>query len=144
MREGKYEIGRFDDRLIEGMVSMLADWNLEIKPTWLTCIPSNRHPDLVPDFARRLADRLGIEFIPCIEKVKDNEPQKTMENSAKQALNLDGAFEVDEELVKEEPVILFDDMLDSRWTMTVGAWLLRKAGAGEVVPIALAFTANDN
>ena len=144
VRVGKYETGRFDDCLIEGMVSMLADWNLEIKPTWLTCIPSNRHPDLVPDFAQRLADRLGIEFIPCIEKVKDNEPQKTMENSAKQALNLDGVFEVNEELVKDEPVFFFDDMLDSRWTMTVGVWLLRKAGAGEVVPIALASTANDN
>jgi len=67
-----------------------------------------------------------------------------MENSAKQALNLDGVFEVNEELVKDEPVFFFDDMLDSRWTMTVGAWLLRKAGAGEVVSIALASTANDN
>lgn len=144
VRAGKYETGRFDDRLIEGMVSMLADWNFEIKPTWITCIPSNRHPDLVPDFSQRLADRLGIEFIPCIEKVKNNDPQKSMENSVMQARNLDGVFEVDEELVKDEPVFFFDDMLDSRWTMTVGAWLLRKAGAGKVVPIALASTANDN
>ena len=144
VKEGKYDAGRFDDRLIEGVNSMLADWEVELQPTWLTCIPSNRHPELVPDFACRLADRLGIEFVPCIEKVKNNEPQKTMENSAMQALNLDGVFEVNEELVKGEPVFLFDDMLDSKWTMTVGAWLLRSAGSGEVLPIALASTANDN
>jgi len=144
VQEGKYETRRFDDRLIEGVVSMLNDWGLELRPTWLTCIPSSRHPELVPDFAQRLADRLGIEFIPCLKKVKDNEPQKAMENSAMQALNLDGVFEVDKTLVKDDPVFLFDDMLDSKWTMTVGAWLLRGAGTGEVVPIALASTANDN
>ena len=144
VKEGKYDAGRFDDRLIEGVISMLADWEVELQPTWITCIPSNRHPELVPSFACRLADRLKIEFIPCIEKVKNNEPQKTMENSAMQALNLDGVFKVNEELVKDEPVFLFDDMLDSKWTMTVGAWLLRSAGSGEVLPIALASTANDN
>ena len=144
VKAGKYETGCFDDRLADGIVSMLAEWETEVHPTWLTCIPSNRHPELVPDLARRIADRLGIEFIPCIKKAKDNEPQKTMENSAMQALNLDGVFEVDEELVKAEPVFLFDDMLDSKWTMTVGAWILRRAGSGEVVPIALASTAKDN
>jgi ATP-dependent DNA helicase RecQ len=144
VKEGKYEKGCFDDRLIDGIVSMLSEWKLDVQPTWLTCIPSTRHPELVPDFAQRLADRLEIEFIPCIKKVKDNKPQKDMENSAKQALNLDGVFEVDENLVKDEPVFLFDDMIDSRWTMTMGSWLLRHAGAGKVVPIALASTANDS
>ena len=144
VQEGKYKTGRFDDRLLDGVRSMLAEWEVELRPTWLTCIPSNRHPELVPDFARRLADRLGIEFISCIKKVKNNAPQKMMQNSAMQALNLDGVFEVDRNLVKEDPVFLFDDMLDSRWTMTVGAWLLKMAGAGAVVPLALASTANDN
>jgi ATP-dependent DNA helicase RecQ len=37
-------------------------------------------------------------------------------------------------------VSLIDDMVDSRWTMTVAAWLLRKDGGGEVYPLALALT----
>ena len=37
-------------------------------------------------------------------------------------------------------VLLVDDMVDSRWTITVASWLLRSNGSGEVFPIALALT----
>ena len=33
-----------------------------------------------------------------------------------------------------------DDMVDSRWTMTVATWLLRTNGSGDVFPLALALT----
>ena len=36
------------------------------------------------------------------------------------------------------PVLLVDDLVDSRWTMTVAARLLRRAGAPAVLPFALA------
>ena len=36
------------------------------------------------------------------------------------------------------PVLLVDDVIDSGWTMTVAARLLRRAGAGAVLPFALA------
>ena len=36
------------------------------------------------------------------------------------------------------PVLLIDDIVDSRWTMTVAAWLLRSNGNGEVWPLVLA------
>jgi ATP-dependent DNA helicase RecQ len=36
------------------------------------------------------------------------------------------------------PVLLLDDVIDSGWTLTVGAALLRQAGAGPVFPVALA------
>ena len=35
-------------------------------------------------------------------------------------------------------MLLVDDIVDSRWTFTVIAALLRDAGAGRVFPIALA------
>jgi ATP-dependent DNA helicase RecQ len=38
------------------------------------------------------------------------------------------------------PCLLVDDMVDSRWTFTVAAWLLRQHGAGPVFPLALAQT----
>jgi ATP-dependent DNA helicase RecQ len=37
-------------------------------------------------------------------------------------------------------VLLVDDMVDSRWTLTVAAWLLRSHESGVVWPLALAQT----
>jgi ATP-dependent DNA helicase RecQ len=36
------------------------------------------------------------------------------------------------------PILLVDDLVDSRWTMTVAARALRMAGASAVLPFALA------
>jgi ATP-dependent DNA helicase RecQ len=38
-------------------------------------------------------------------------------------------------------VLLVDDVVDSGWTLTVLAALLRQAGSGPVLPLALASTA---
>jgi len=38
------------------------------------------------------------------------------------------------------PVLLVDDLVDSRWTMTVAGRLLKRAGARAVLPFALAAT----
>ena len=61
-----------------------------------------------------------------------------MNNSFQQAGNLDGAFSVDEDTVPEGTVFLVDDMVDSRWTFTVIAALLRQIGCPAVFPLALA------
>jgi ATP-dependent DNA helicase RecQ len=97
-----------------------------------------RHQTLVPDFAQRLASALHLPFHPVIRKTAERPPQKDMANSAHQALNLDGAFQIVGGTVPRGPVLLVDDIVDSRWTMTVGAWLLRSHGSGEVFPLALA------
>ena len=39
------------------------------------------------------------------------------------------------------PVLLVDDLVDSRWTLTVAGRLLRQAGAPAVLPFALAAAA---
>ena len=36
------------------------------------------------------------------------------------------------------PVLLVDDLVDSRWSLTVAGRLLRRAGAGTVLPFVLA------
>ena len=142
VEKGKYQEGRFSDQLVEDCVKLLNDWKPEPEPKWVTCVPSRDHPDLVPNFARRLADALGIPFHIVLEDTgRKREQQKWMRNSHWQARNLDGAFRVNARLtgkIYREPVLLVDDMADSRWTMTVCAWLLRTHGAGEVWPLALA------
>jgi ATP-dependent DNA helicase RecQ len=39
------------------------------------------------------------------------------------------------------PVLLVDDLVDSRWTLTVAGRALRLAGSGPVLPLALASVA---
>ena len=64
-----------------------------------------------------------------------------MENVVQKARNLDGAFSMPPDATRDplfsEPVLLVDDIVDSGWTLTVAAWLLRRAGCGEVHPLAL-------
>lgn len=138
VREGKYRQGRFPDDLIEGCARMIERWGPEPKPTWLTCVPSLKRPELVPDFASRLAAYLRIPFAPCVRKVKENRPQKEMLNSFQQAHNLDGVFEINNKSMPQGPAILLDDLVDSKWTFTVIAALLCKAGCPAVFPLALA------
>jgi len=131
----------FRDELVEAMSEMIQErWCPNPKPTWLTCIPSKRHPDLVPTFAGRLADRLGIPFYPVIVKINETAPQKEQENSFFQCQNLDGVFEIIGD-VPNGPVLLVDDAIDSGWTLTIVSALLRKAGSGIVYPTTLTSTA---
>ena len=56
-----------------------------------------------------------------------------MANSTQQARNIDGSLRVIARgPLPAGPVLLVDDMVDSRWTLTVAAWLLRSHGSGEV------------
>ena len=67
-------------------------------------------------------------------------PQKTMQNSAQQLQNLDGAFEALPDTILPGPCFLLDDIVDSRWTFTIGGYLLKEAYAAEIFPISLAST----
>jgi ATP-dependent DNA helicase RecQ len=145
VRRGKQQGQHFDEQLVEAGARLIRDrWNPVPAPVWVTCVPSRRHLTLVPDFARRLARKLGLPFLECIRKVNDTEPQKTRANSFQQAQNLAGAFVVDAAKVRAEPVLLVDDMVDSRWTFTVLTLLLRRVGSGPVYPFALADTSSED
>lgn len=143
VRQGKYADGRFADDLVAACVKMVGEWNPQPYPAWVSCVPSLRHPVLVPDFANRLAAALGLPFHLLIEKTDNRPEQKTMENSAQQARNIDGSLQLNALAVPTGPVLLVDDMVDSGWTLTVSAWLLRKGGSGEVWPIALSQTGHE-
>lgn len=140
---GKYRDGQFSDDLVAACVTMIEKWNPQPAPTWVTCVPSLRHPDLVPDFAQRLAAALGLQFHRAIVKTDDRPEQKTMANSTKQARNVDGSLALSGQSIPPGPVFLVDDMVDSRWTLTVSAWLLRSGGSGPVWPIALSQTGHE-
>ena len=128
----------FRDELVRAVAEMVLErWQPDPPAQWVTCVPSLRCPTLVPDFARRLADKLKLPFYDVIQKVRDCPPQKQQENTFHQCRNLDGAFKVIGS-VPASPVLLIDDVVDSRWTMTVLSALLRRSGSGLVYPVGLA------
>jgi ATP-dependent DNA helicase RecQ len=130
--------GRFSEELVDAVVEMIKErWRPSPAPEWVTCVPSLRHPELVPDFARRVAASMGLPFVAAVKKVKENNAQKEQENWYHQCANLDGVFEVVPR-IPSAPVLLLDDVVDSAWTLTVVAALLLQQGSGPVWPVALA------
>lgn len=142
IRQGKQEDGRFDTRLVEAAADLIANkWRPDPFPQWLAFVPSLRHPELVGTFARQLAEMLGISCEDVIQKTRETDPQKLMQNTAQQHRNILDAFQVSSP-VPAGPVLLVDDIVDSRWTLTVIGELLRQAGSGLVYPFALADAQN--
>lgn len=141
VHRGKYVDRHYSDDLVNACANLVRGWAPQPRPTWVTCIPSRRHPDLVPDFARRLAAAINLPFNGVIEKTDDRPEQKKMANSSQQARNIDGSLAIRAAVVPNGPVLLVDDMVDSKWTMTVAAWLLTSHGSGPVYPLAMASTA---
>lgn len=137
-------LGTFSHDLILPMVKMINSIPYEHRPTWLTYIPSPRHPNLVKDFAHALAAELGVDCKDTIIIADARPPQKTMENSFHQSKNLDGAFGIDTSQWYDSPAWLLDDAVDSRWTFTIAGALLRREGVPKVVPIALTSTSKNN
>jgi ATP-dependent DNA helicase RecQ len=136
------EQGFFSDELVDAMAEMIQQrWKPEFQPQWICAAPSLTHVELVPSFAERLAKKLGVPFHNVVSKVTQNEQQKFQQNRYHQCKNLDGAFAVNFDL-PNTPVFLVDDMVDSGWTLTVIAALLKQKGASHVYPVALASTAS--
>ena len=138
VQKGKYLDGYFADELVDASVKILSEFIKNNNIEWITPVTSKRHPKLVPDFAKRLADRLGIGYFEGIKKL-DAEEQKKFENSDGQYKNANNSFEIIQ--VKKENILLVDDMVDSRWTFTVCAMKMREMGSGDIYPFALANTA---
>lgn len=137
VKTAKYHDHAFPDDLLAAAARLVRSWAPDPRPTWLTCVPSTASGSLVADVAGRLATDLGLPFHPCLRRVRECRPQKEMENSAQQMRNVYGAFEVMTP-VPDGPVLLVDDIVDSRWTLTEVARVLRAAGSGPVFPFVLA------
>jgi ATP-dependent DNA helicase RecQ len=143
VRQGKYRDNHFHDDLVTACAALIREWAPNPAAQWVTCIPSLRHPNLIPDFAARLAGALNLPFHPVLVKIDHRQPQKEMENAAHKARNVEGSLQIQGNL-PASPVLLIDDMVDSKWTLTVAAFLLTSRGSGPVYPLALASTANSD
>jgi ATP-dependent DNA helicase RecQ len=134
-----YHTGSYSEDLLAPLIRLVREWNPKPDATWFACAPSTTHPGSTARLARLLASELGLPFHDCIRKVRQTPDQQTMANSWHRAHNLDGAFEVCiPPSCIAEPVLLLDDVVETGWTFTVLAALLRESGSGPVFPLALA------
>jgi ATP-dependent DNA helicase RecQ len=135
VRAARHRRDLVSDELLDALTSLVEGWAPDPAPTWVAAVPS-ASPSVV-DAATRLADRLGLPFHDVLARRGEPRPQQEMQNSAQQVGNVYRAFKV-KAYVPEEPVLLLDDTVDTRWTMTVAGLCLRVAGSGPVHPLALA------
>ena len=137
VRRAKYGSDRYPDELVEAGAALIGRWDPRPEPTWVTYVPSTSSGELVAEFAHQLGDALGLPVHARVARARSGRPQKEMENSAQQFRNVWGAFRVTGS-VPPGPCLLVDDIVDSRWTLTVVGVALREAGSGPVFPFALA------
>ena len=138
VRLAKYRDDHFSDDLVDACSALVSEWRPGPPPMWVTSVPSHRRPELVPAFARRLAAALRLPYRETLARKETRPEQKIMENSDKQAKNVIGSLAVNQDEILPGAVLLVDDTVDSRWTLTVASWELRRHGSGEVWPLALA------
>jgi ATP-dependent DNA helicase RecQ len=138
IQHGKTETGQFDLELVNATVDLIeTTWEPDPEPEWVTAVPSTSMEGLVTDAAERIATKLDLPYDPVVERVEKTAPQADLANSYQQCWNVQGTFEVSDS-VREDPVLLVDDVFGSRWTLTEVGRRLRQAGSGPVLPFAFA------
>lgn len=138
VREGKYQNGYFSHDLVEASAHLIKNlWRPDPYPKWVVPIPSNRHPTLVSEFARALAQTLRLQFHDILSRTSNPPEQKNMENSLHQSKNVLSSLNIKGKIAPY-PILLVDDIVDSGWTLTIAGYLLQKNGSGVVFPFTLA------
>ncbi len=129
------------DDVLAAVVKVLAGWGWEQRPAGVVAVPSRGRPQLVGSLAARLAEVGRLPLLGTLERTRDEGPA-SRSNSAQRLRAVAGALALPGGLTLDgRPVLLVDDVVDSGWTLTEAARLLREAGAGAVLPLVLAVDA---
>ncbi|MGY2081515.1 RecQ family ATP-dependent DNA helicase [Modestobacter sp. SYSU DS0657] len=136
-----------DEELLKACGRVLGAWDWAQRPGAVVAMPSRRRPALVTGVAEGLASMGRLPYLGTLDLAHGGPTGGPGGNSA---FRLAGVWqrivvgpELREQLARlgDAPVLLVDDLADSRWTMTVAGRELRLAGAGSVLPFALALSA---
>src|SRR5215216_2171641 len=120
------------DGLIQALVRWSASWE---RPVAVVAMPSRRFPLLVSSLAEHVA-RVGR--LPLVEALEVSGPPPTAEAaSAVRAGDLLARTSMRDGVSFDGPVLLVDDTVRTRWTVTVASALLAEAGASQVMPLAV-------
>jgi ATP-dependent DNA helicase RecQ len=122
--------------VLDACVRVLAGWGWAERPVGVVGIGSRTRPHQLDHLARRIAE---IGRLPLLGSLVPAGPRPgEHSNSAQRLAAVWPAVEPPAFTVPDGPVLLVDDVIDSGWTATVAARMLRRAGASAVLPFALA------
>ena len=124
--------------LLAACVRVLAEWGWAERPVVVVAMPSRAKPQLVESLARGLADIGRLPLVGTLDLVDGGPAGQPGGNSAFRVAGVWNRFSAAGLALPAGPVLLVDDRVDSGWTLTVAARELRRAGAAEVLPFALA------
>ena len=132
-----------DESLLRAVVPVLAEWGWERRPVGIVGMPSRSHPTLVASLASGLAQIGRLPLLGTLDLAHGGPTGEPGGNSAFRLAGVWERFVVGPDLAAAltatpGPVLLVDDLVSSRWTLTVAARALRLAGAEAVLPLALA------
>ena len=133
--------------LVAALVQVLAAWDWEQRPAGVVTLPSHTRPQLIASLGERIAEIGRLPLLgsltyagsgPRASAQQFNSPQRLQ--AVWRELQLPGPL-AGAVASLGGPVLVIDDRIESGWTMTVAARLLREAGAPRVLPLVLAVNA---
>jgi ATP-dependent DNA helicase RecQ len=141
--------GPVPDDFVAAVVKVLAAWDWAQRPAGVVTLPSRTRPTLIGSLAARIAEIGRIPNLGALAYrpgTRLDWPAGRQYNSAQRLSTVWHELTVpgpvgDAVARLGGPVLLVDDRVESGWTMTVAAKLVREAGAPAVLPFALAVTA---
>jgi ATP-dependent DNA helicase RecQ len=123
--------------VVRAVVEVLQEW--QPAADCLVHVDSARRPALVRDLAEGMSRYLGLPVVGRLAIVDPSvEPGQGAVNSARRVAAVHRRFALEGEVPAGARVLLVDDLVGTGWTLTVAAARLRRAGAAEVLPLALA------
>ena len=141
IHRSKYENGGdFPDFLLKKTLSVFGKKFRGIHFDLVLYLPPTNSGDLVKNFATKFARIIGVPISHELIKVRITQEQKMFQNSYSKHENVCGAFDIDEDIVKDKYIVLLDDIYDSGATLKEVGKLLTQKGAKCIVPIVIAKT----
>jgi ATP-dependent DNA helicase RecQ len=134
------------DQVIDALITVLASWEWDERPTRVVTLPSLSRPALITSVGERIAQVGRLAYLGPLSYAGPAGTGPRRHNSAQRLSSVWRALIVSESVrealgsTKPGPVLVIDDRIETGWTMTVAAKLLREAGAPAVLPLALAVT----
>jgi ATP-dependent DNA helicase RecQ len=126
--------------VFDAVVKVLSAWDWSERPAAVVAMASASRPEMIADLARRIASIGRLAYLGELAYA-DGGPGPRRHNSAQRVRTLWKALTVPDAVRSlPGPVLLVDDRVETGWTITVAAKLLREAGVPGVLPLVLAVT----